>query len=59
MKKIIFLTILTVGIVSYSNSKIISQAKSYPTKETKVIKKILKEYSHGFFQNAKIIKLHY
>jgi hypothetical protein len=59
MKKIIFLTILTVGIVSYSNSKIISQAKSYPTKETKVIRKIVKEYSHGVLQNEEIITYSY
>jgi hypothetical protein len=59
MKKIIFLTILTVGIYTYSNSKVLNQAKFYPTKETKVIRKTVKEYSHGVLQNEEIITYSY
>ena len=50
MKKIILTIVLFFGIVAYSNSK-----SQNPPKETKVIRKIVKEYSHGVLISDEII----
>lgn len=54
MKKTILITILILGIVSYSNNKTID-----PIKETKVIRKIAKNYSHGVLKSEEIITYSY
>lgn len=54
MKKIILIAILTFAINSYSKSKIID-----PIKETKVIRKIAKNYSHGVLKSEEIITYSY
>jgi hypothetical protein len=54
MKKIILLAILSFAVNSYSKSKILD-----PIKETKVIRKIVKNYSHGVLKNEQIVTYSY
>lgn len=54
MKKIILITVLFSGIIVYSNSNI-----TLSTKAIKVLKKIVKEYSHGILEKEEILTYSY